>query len=161
MAGSEVNIEHCLVCGSLLTSGGQCPSCDAVKIKKSTAVADIDSQKNKILGQQAEFQSAEQGRSRLPSPAFLFNKETKERFELSQTVSKVGRDHSNNISLPSDHYISRYHAWVFHNKGRFWVEDLESTNGTLINGRPITIRTQLTAGDRVTFGKTELIFVID
>ncbi len=153
--------EHCLVCNTPLTSNGQCPSCDAFKVEKqSAAIADLDSHRNKSVSAASEFQVANSGKKAI-SPAFLFNKTTKERFQLSPAVSKIGRDRSNNISLPADHYISRYHAWVLQNKGKFWLEDIGSTNGTLLNGRPITIRMQLTAGDRITFGKTELIFVVE
>jgi len=156
------SFSNCLVCNSALTSNGQCPACDASKINRNTAFADLDSKRNERLGVLGDFQAADNIRGQnAHCPAFLFNKTTKERFQLSQYVSKVGRDRSNNISIPDDHYISRYHAWVLQNKGKFWLEDLGSTNGTLLNGRPITIRVRLSAGDRLTFGKTELIFVVE
>ena len=93
--------------------------------------------------------------------AFLFNKLTSERYPLSQSVSKIGRDETNNISITNDHYISRHHAWVLQMQGGFWVEDLGSTNGTLLNGELLTERRQIFAGDRITFGKTELVFAVE
>ncbi len=177
MAGKEHNIEHCLICGLLLASNGQCLVCDAGKVSKSATIPDVgrklyaklktetkkgDSKKIQKIDNQAEFQSAGEVRStQLSNPAFLFNKTTKERFELCRTVVKVGRDHTNDVAIAADHHISRYHAWILHSKGRFWVEDLGSTNGTLLNGKPVAVRALLAAGDRLTFGKTELIFVVD
>ncbi len=159
MAGYSID-EHCLVCNSILTSGGQCPSCDAFTIEKNSVVTDLDSHRNKAIKAKPEFKSADGGKHSYCS-AFLFNKKTKERFQLAGAVNKIGRDHSNDISLPEDHYVSRNHAWVLKNKGKFWVEDVGSQNGTLLNGQPITERMQLSAGDRLTFGKTELILVVE
>ncbi|MBX9693880.1 MAG: FHA domain-containing protein, partial [Cyanobacteria bacterium] len=59
------------------------------------------------------------------------------------------------------HYISRHHAWVLQMQGGYYVEDLGSTNGTLVNGELLGERRQISPGDRITFGKTELIFVTD
>ena len=94
-------------------------------------------------------------------PAFLFNKLTNERFPLNQSVSKIGRDQTNNIPITNDHYISRHHAWVLQMQGSYWVEDLGSTNGTMINGELLSERRQISPGDKLTFGKTELIFVME
>lgn len=96
-----------------------------------------------------------------PRPAFLFNKLTNERFPLNQSVSKIGRDQTNNIPITNDHYISRHHAWVLQMQGSYWVEDLGSTNGTMINGELLAERRQVSPGDKLTFGKTELIFIME
>jgi pSer/pThr/pTyr-binding forkhead associated (FHA) protein len=76
-------------------------------------------------------------------------------------VSKIGRDQTNNISINADHYISRHHAWVLQMQGGYWVEDLGSTNGTLLNGEVLNERRQIFPGDKLTFGKTELVFVVE
>jgi hypothetical protein len=174
MAGSKKNIGRCLNCGLLLNDAGRCSTCDgydAGKYRKSATIPNLartkaaktkDVSKKEVANVQLDFQSADGIKNKhLAHPAFLFNKFTKERFELSHSVSKIGRDRSNNIAINSDHHISRYQAWILHSKGKFWVEDLGSTNGTLVNGKPITVRMQIVAGDRITFGKTELIFVVD
>jgi hypothetical protein len=43
-------------------------------------------------------------------------------------------------------------------RGDFWIEDLGSTNGTLLNGHPVVKRQVLSAGDKVRVGHTELTF---
>ncbi len=48
----------------------------------------------------------------------------------------IGRNENNDICLPSLR-ISKRHASVQRRGDRFFITDLGSTNGTLVNGRPI------------------------
>lgn len=93
--------------------------------------------------------------------ALLINNITNERYPLTQSVTKIGRDQTNNISITQDHYISRHHAWILQMQGGYWVEDLGSTNGSMLNGEALSERKQIFPGDRLTFGKTELVFVVE
>ncbi len=93
--------------------------------------------------------------------AILFNRLTNQRFSLVQSVSKIGRDQTNHIPLTNDHYISRNHAWVLQMQGGYWIEDLGSTNGTMLNGELLRERQQINAGDLLTLGKTELVFLME
>ena len=98
---------------------------------------------------------------KLSEQAALINKETNEQFPLTQSVSKVGRDKTNTISLYNDSYVSRHHAWILLIKGKYYVEDLGSTNGTLLNGEVLAERKQLSSGDQLKFGRTELLFELN
>ena len=138
----------CTRCGGTIGPSGRCAVCG-----QDTFTAQSDGGGG---GDGARGGGA--GKSR---PAFLFNKLTNERYPLNQSVSKIGRDQTNNISITNDHYISRHHAWVLQMQGGYYVEDLGSTNGTLVNGELLGERRQISPGDRITFGKTELIFVTD
>lgn len=103
-------------------------------------------------------------KSNLKAPsglAILINKDTNERYPLTQSVSKIGRDKANTISLQNDSYVSRHHAWVLFIKGSYWVEDLGSTNGTLLNGEVLSERKQIFPGDRIKLGRTELVFELN
>lgn len=71
---------------------------------------------------------------------------------------RIGRDPSNQIVLNDDRYVSRYHAWVTHEENVFWLEDLGSTNGTMLNGEVVERREQLRTGDRIRIGETEMTF---
>lgn len=53
--------------------------------------------------------------------------------------------------------VSGHHARVFHEGNRVILEDLRSTNGTFVNGRPVT-RHVLQHGDAVLVGKHQIVF---
>jgi pSer/pThr/pTyr-binding forkhead associated (FHA) protein len=57
-----------------------------------------------------------------------------------------------------DNYVSTSHAKFYQANGRFFVEDMGSTNGTYVNGRRISYPTELRQGDRIKIGKTIVEF---
>jgi hypothetical protein len=148
---------ECARCGGIVNPEGRCSVCGVTQELVGDP-AMVKPQVEKAADIFAQQQRKEQKAAR---PAFLFNKLTNERHALTQSVSKIGRDQTNNISITSDHYISRHHAWVLQMQGGYWVEDLGSTNGTLLNGEILNERKQIFPGDRLTFGKTELVFVVE
>jgi pSer/pThr/pTyr-binding forkhead associated (FHA) protein len=58
-------------------------------------------------------------------------------FDFDDNTVFIGRSFKNDIQI-SDNAISRKHLKVFKIGKRFFIEDLKSTNGTLINGAPIS-----------------------
>ena len=60
------------------------------------------------------------------------------------------------MALPSDTFVSQMHARVFRRGDDYWVQDLGSTNGTLVNGRKIDGTVPLRRGDRVQVGRSVL-----
>jgi hypothetical protein len=68
----------------------------------------------------------------------------------------IGRAAGCGISLPDDTFVSNVHARVFERDGDVFVEDLGSTNGTLVNGEPLESTRQLRKGDRISAGLTVL-----
>ena len=67
----------------------------------------------------------------------------------------VGRAPGCAIVLTGD-YVSGHHARLFEHDGRVWVEDLGSTNGTLLNGRRVRRPVAMRAGDRLKIGEVVL-----
>ncbi len=62
-------------------------------------------------------------------------------------------------ALPiTDHEVSRRHAELTPDGGTWLLRDLDSKNGTLVNGNRIDGRTPLERGDRITCGSTVLLF---
>lgn len=56
-----------------------------------------------------------------------------------------------------DESVSRRHAELTPDEGRWWIRDLESSNGTWVNDHAIEDRTPLAPGDRIRCGDTILI----
>ena len=147
---------ECSRCGGIISPEGTCSVCGVTQELSGSGIARPTT--DKLSEGTGDQRRPAKGAGR---PAFLFNKLTNDRFALNQSVSKIGRDQTNNISINTDHYISRHHAWVLQMQGGYWVEDLGSTNGTLLNGEVLNERKQIFPGDRLTFGKTELVFVVE
>ncbi|GAB4135427.1 MAG: FHA domain-containing protein [Planctomycetaceae bacterium] len=72
------------------------------------------------------------------------------------TPITLGREEENAIRL-NDERVSRFHAKVQSDGDRVILTDLQSTNGTRVNGHPIQMRV-LRIGDQVTIGRSVLIF---
>lgn len=69
----------------------------------------------------------------------------------------IGRDPRCEVVLESL-MISRLHTEVVKEGGRVRVRDLNSTNGTAVNGVNIARRTELASGDRLTIGPFQIDF---
>jgi serine phosphatase RsbU (regulator of sigma subunit) len=57
-----------------------------------------------------------------------------------------------------DRFLSRLHAEIAFDHGRWMVRDLGSVNGTLLNGVRLAAPTPLNPGDRIGLGDTEVVF---
>src|SRR6516162_3470864 len=80
-------------------------------------------------------------------------------FHLAEGAVSVGRDPSNRMPI-RDVTISRQHCVIELQDGRAIVTDLESHNGTFVNGIPISKR-PLAHGDVVRMGQCELVFLTE
>ena len=78
------------------------------------------------------------------------------RFELNAKAITVGRAASNDIRLVNDEFASGKHARVEPRRDGVWVEDIGSTNGTYVNGTRLSRAQQLTSGDVIRVGETDL-----
>lgn len=70
----------------------------------------------------------------------------------------LGRGDDCNIQI-DDPSISRRHAIISKNKHEFSIEDLDSSNGTHLNGQIVKGATKLVNGDKIQFGDKEFIFI--
>lgn len=74
---------------------------------------------------------------------------------LAAPVS-IGREEENQIRL-NDERVSRYHAKIQLDGDRLILTDLDSTNGTRVNGHPIQLHV-LNIGDQILIGRCLMIF---
>ncbi|MGE5552674.1 MAG: FHA domain-containing protein [Betaproteobacteria bacterium] len=85
------------------------------------------------------------------------------RLELGQTVPlgeelTLGRNEDNSLIL-GDRFTSGCHARLFRRDGSYWVEDVGSKNGTLVNNHRIYRAVRLSSGDRITVGSCTFRFM--
>lgn len=95
----------------------------------------------------------------LPHPAKLLVKlhgKGSQHLELTDEPVTIGRKADNALTI-EDPAVSGHHARIVKVQAVFFLEDLKSTNGTAINGRPIT-RQQLRDADVITIGQHRLVF---
>jgi serine phosphatase RsbU (regulator of sigma subunit)/pSer/pThr/pTyr-binding forkhead associated (FHA) protein len=82
---------------------------------------------------------------------------TRERYPLAKDRVTIGRSRESDIFLP-DQWLSRHHAVIEQRDEGFWVSDLRSKNGTLLNGEPMRDSRRLRPGDVITLGEHTLTF---
>ncbi|MBK6708992.1 MAG: FHA domain-containing protein [Candidatus Promineifilaceae bacterium] len=70
-------------------------------------------------------------------------------------LTSIGRAKSSTILL-DDGYVSSEHVLITQRHGQWWLEDLGSRNGTLLNGAPLVETAVISAGDVITIGGTDL-----
>lgn len=72
-------------------------------------------------------------------------------------VTSIGRDTGNTIVLDDD-YASSRHALITRRGEMWWLEDLGSSNGMLLNEIPLEEAAVVSSGDVITIGGTKLQF---
>jgi hypothetical protein len=77
-------------------------------------------------------------------------------FPLNSAPVTVGRGGQNDLVLTGDEFASARHARIEVRGDGVWVQDLESTNGTYVNGSRVAGAQRLDAGDVLRVGETDL-----
>ncbi len=78
---------------------------------------------------------------------------------LPNQMVTIGRAPDNDVVV-GDPATSGHHGRIEVRTGSFWISDLGSTNGTLVNGEPV-IEKQLTDGDMVAIGQNTMRFTLE
>lgn len=105
--------------------------------------------------------NADQGRVIFPGqePVILTGGVTQVPGELilyDGTMVRAGRDKTNTLILEIPN-VSRFHALLTANPAGVIVNDLQSTNGTFVNGVPISTPAKIKTGDLIEIGPAKLI----
>ena len=72
-------------------------------------------------------------------------------------ITAIGRAENSHLVI-NDPFASTNHAIILWREDVWWIEDLESHNGTYVNDERITKPTALASGDRIRIGETILRF---
>ena len=75
-------------------------------------------------------------------------------------ITTIGRATTSTIAL-NESFVSIEHALITWRAGRWWLEDLNSSNGTLLNDEPIEEPTVLSSGDTIGIGRVRARIEID
>lgn len=87
----------------------------------------------------------------------MLNDRTLDRFRMEEgdTVN-IGRGKTADVNLDNV-AVSRHHARLEMRNGKYFLTDLRSVNGTLVNGCKITDSVLITAADRIEIGKFRFV----
>lgn len=88
--------------------------------------------------------------------------DNKELTSLMQTFiledfNSIGRDFENDLII-DDKMVSRRHAIIIRKNDGFYIEDMQSSNGTFINENQIFISEKLKQGDKIQIGNFVYVF---
>jgi hypothetical protein len=78
-------------------------------------------------------------------------------FPLNSAPVTVGRGGQNDLVLEGDEFASARHARIEARGDGVWVQDLDSTNGTYVNGGRVVGAQRVKAGDVLRVGETDLV----
>lgn len=85
---------------------------------------------------------------------FLSGPHSGESFVVRGPMTTIGRAVDNDVVIDSDE-VSRHHARIEYHDRQYWLIDLDSTNGSLINGERVS-QGALEPGDRLLLGNTAI-----
>ncbi|MGE5374864.1 MAG: FHA domain-containing protein [Bacteroidota bacterium] len=81
----------------------------------------------------------------------------KQMIPLKKPVTTLGRQIGNDIVFQEE-FLSRFHAEIIHENGKYILVDKDSTSGTYVNGRKID-RCVLNSGDLIALANIFIMFV--
>jgi pSer/pThr/pTyr-binding forkhead associated (FHA) protein len=84
---------------------------------------------------------------------------TGNRFEIVQPAVLIGRTPTSELTLVDDG-VSREHAVISCDDDHYGIEDLQSSNGTHVNGKRVR-SSELQDGDEIQVGSTVFLFRLD
>lgn len=82
-----------------------------------------------------------------------------QKFNIDKNGATIGKGSDNNIII-NDKTVSSHHSKIYFNNGYYFLEDLQSTNGTYLNAKKI-FKEKINHNDTFKFGKCEGILRIE
>jgi pSer/pThr/pTyr-binding forkhead associated (FHA) protein len=74
---------------------------------------------------------------------------------LSSVDITIGREAGSTLNFTDD-FVSAHHARIFVSRNKWYIEDLNSTNGTYINAKKISKIIELNVGDKIKIGRSTI-----
>lgn len=100
-----------------------------------------------------EIRASEGKNNRVPIPELVltYSNELEHTRAFSQQEVMIGREASSDLVIADDTVSSHHARFSYHHK-QWWLEDLQSTNGTFLNNERLYTSTVIVSGDEVTLG---------
>lgn len=134
------NSKFCQECGAPLASEGAASPSQRIEPTKTTEI---------LTG----------GVERKAGKAVMVELKSGFSHPIMEEVTVIGRDKKvSDIGFEGDRYISRKHISITKRGDKYYIEDLQSTNGTFVNNQLLTSPRILKTGDIIKVGDTELLF---
>jgi pSer/pThr/pTyr-binding forkhead associated (FHA) protein len=113
------------------------------------------------LWRDIKFQSVLLSGRKIPpiSLSFTDDSQTRQVRRFIQAELTIGRDPACECPIEDDS-ISARHTRLSYHHNQWWLEDLDSTNGTLINQEKLAIPTVVISGDEFRCGKTSFTITL-
>ena len=89
-----------------------------------------------------------------PNVFLVFNRQI---IPLDKKITRLGRQLDNDIVF-NEEFVSRFHAEIRFEDGKYVLYDNESTSGTLVNSKKID-RCVLNSGDLISLASIQIMFV--
>lgn len=95
----------------------------------------------------------------VPSISINYLDSAEQTTTFTQQEITLGRESGNDLVI-TDETVSLHHAKLSHRHRQWWLEDLQSTNGTFLNSERIYTPTVIVSGDEVILGNVSLLIMI-
>jgi pSer/pThr/pTyr-binding forkhead associated (FHA) protein len=112
-----------------------------------------------MLWQQFSFESQNARSKNIPAISLVPINTGEAPYKYADPEVMIGRDQSNELVI-EDETVSARHARLSYHHKQWWLEDLQSTNGTFINDERVHLPTVLITGDDLRLGKVIFQIVI-
>jgi pSer/pThr/pTyr-binding forkhead associated (FHA) protein len=113
------------------------------------------------LWRELQFQQAALAARLVPPLQLTIQSAEGTRMERYTTpIVSIGRSPQCDCAI-DDRTLSAQHARLSYHHNQWWLEDLASTNGTLLHGEPVTTAVVLASGDLINCGKVQIIIEIE
>jgi ABC transport system ATP-binding/permease protein len=96
----------------------------------------------------------------MPSLTIMTGEQTGKQFVVGSRTLSIGRDPARDVQV-IDPKVSRKHALLRCDAGRYVLVSAKSLNGMTVNGRPVEEEHPLQGGETITMGDTVLKFELD
>lgn len=95
--------------------------------------------------------------NQIMSQAGVFLIVNRQMIPLTKSTTTLGRHLDNDIVFHEE-FLSRYHAEISYEEGKYILYDKNSTSGTFVNGKKIE-KCVLNSGDLISFANINIMFV--